>query len=475
MPIVKLVAEGVGPFDRLELDFSDGDGNPHLGPHILAGVNGSGKSTVLRAIGWLLDLGVHGFHYDEWEHFLVGQGMSRAVVALREPTTEQYARACLFQPGHHSDSLADWATAQVERWGFHSPQLSEIKVTVKSRGSRQVPPRPDIQCLRVEQGDRLRGVEGTRFGARYNVAGYAPSKTLKYLASPSLSATLGDYRVEALAFEGGIQNEAIQAWLLGLYSKRAIANERHQPVQQYTRSLERFESALKLVYGNDVQFDVEIEPNFQPRLRVSGRSLNFSQLPDGVRGTVGWIADFMMRQDGIGWDRTLDGLRPGVLLLDEVDAHLHPLWQRKLLPAMRKALPDVQIIVTSHSPFVISSCPGSRVHVLEVDANGRAHNRPPVDSPIGESVLTTLKEIFGVNSRFDVQTEAELDEWNELKKRDVGGKLKARDRERLLSLTNTLSERSEELRSLVAAPMSIPQSVLEELLADAESERALKQ
>ncbi|MBI4877407.1 MAG: AAA family ATPase, partial [Acidobacteria bacterium] len=57
MPILRLVAEGVGPFEKLDLDLSDGQGNPHLGPHILAGVNGSGKSTVLKTIAWVLDRG----------------------------------------------------------------------------------------------------------------------------------------------------------------------------------------------------------------------------------------------------------------------------------------------------------------------------------------------------------------------------------------------------------------------------------
>jgi predicted ATP-binding protein involved in virulence len=223
---------------------------------------------------------------------------------------------------------------------------------------------------------------------------------------------------------------------------------------------------LRLLYDEGVSFDVELEPSFQPRLKAFGRNLDFSQLPDGVRSTVGWIADFMMRQDRVQWDPTLGDKRPGVLLLDEVDAHLHPLWQRKLLPAMRKALPDVQILVTSHSPFVISSCPNSRVHVLELDANGRAHARPPVDSPIGESVTTTLKEIFGVDSRFDVQTERELDEWNTLKKREVAGSLPVAERSRLKELTVTLAERSEELRSIVASPLTIPETVLRSLTAD---------
>jgi hypothetical protein len=206
------------------------------------------------------------------------------------------------------------------------------------------------------------------------------------------------------------------------------------------------------------------ERRLKPRLRVLGRDSNFSQLPDGIRATVGWIGDFMMRQDV-----AKDG--GGVLMLDEVDTHLHPLWQRKLLPTIRKALPNVQIIVTTHSPFVISSCPGARVHVRELDEQGRASNRPPMNAPIGESVQTTLKEIFGVNSRFDVQTEAELNEWNELKKKEVAGRASKHDISRLTELTVLLSDRSEELKSLVAAPLTIPQSVLKALTGTAPKKR----
>lgn len=234
--------------------------------------------------------------------------------------------------------------------------------------------------------------------------------------------------------------------------------------EQYTRSLERFEAALRKIYDQRVSFDVEIEPRLQPCLRMLGHSLKFSQLPDGVRSTVAWVADFMMREDLVDWDPALGGRRPGVLLLDEVDAHLHPIWQRRLLPAMREALPDVQIVVTSHSPFVISSCPNSRVHVLDLDADGQAHVRPPVDAPIGDSVTTTLKGIFGVDSRFDIQTERELNEWYELEKRKQSGTLSTLETGRLNQLTIQLGERSEELRALVATPREMPKAVLDDLL-----------
>ncbi len=69
---MRLIAENVGPFERLDIDFSDGNGKPHCGPHILAGVNGSGKSTVLRAIAWALSWDQYGFPEDEWKHFFTG-------------------------------------------------------------------------------------------------------------------------------------------------------------------------------------------------------------------------------------------------------------------------------------------------------------------------------------------------------------------------------------------------------------------
>jgi hypothetical protein len=131
---------------------------------------------------------------------------------------------------------------------------------------------------------------------------------------------------------------------------------------------------------------------------------------------------------------------------------------------MREALPDVQIIVTSHSPFVISSCPNSRVHVLKLDQQGHAYAEPPVDSPIGESVTTTLKEIFGVDSRFDVKTERELNEWNDLKKKEEIASLSRIEQHRLQDLTSILSERSEELRSIVASPLTISDTVIHSLL-----------
>ena len=365
MPAVRLVAEGVGPFERLDLDLSDGRGNPHLGPHILAGVNGSGKSTALRALAWVLDdpEAVHGFPDEIWPHALNGHGVSRAALLLRPKPAE----SCVYvRSARHRESPLDvreWLRAAL------SPRVEEEGSFWDSESSRL-----------LEEGSRhpkqlARPVLWSSDHPHYfSFAAYTPSRALQYLSAPDLTKTLSNAFEGALGFESTVLNEVIHAWLLGLYSKRAIAKEQGQSAEPYTSFLDRFQKALNLIFGQRTHLEVHIDPpKWQLLLRFAGSSMNFSQLPDGARNTIGWLADFMMRQELNRWSPKLGGKKPGILLIDEIDAHLHPRWQRQILPALREALPDVQIIVASHSPFVISSCAGARVHVLEVDGRGRAH------------------------------------------------------------------------------------------------------
>jgi len=465
MPVLRLAAEGVGPFQKLDLDFSDGRGNPHLGPHILAGVNGSGKSTALRAIAWVLDFGRNGFQHDQWRHSLARDLISRALLILKPPSGDTRVYACI-----------RGITKSKELELFVKPYLSAGLQNIDNSLRSMVPDRTSwkrsntMWSLYAEPNSLP---EEFVQGPAFNFAAYAPSRSLQYLDMPDLAKTLQSPFESSLGFESTIQNEALQAWMLGLYSKRAIARERGQSTEPYTRSLHGFQKALRLVIGEGTCFDVEIEPRLQPRLRVAGHNLNFSQLPDGIRNTVGWLADFMARQDEAPWYPELGEKRPGILLLDEVDAHLHPLWQRRILPAMREALPDVQIIVASHSPFVIASCPGSRVHVLELE-NGKAHARPPVDAPIGASVTATLKDIFGVESRFDIDSEKKLNEWNEIKRQEARGKLRAGPKRRLQQLTEELSARSEELRSTVGSPPPLSRALVHSLTSSGKNRRAAR-
>lgn len=435
MALLRLIAEGVGPFKRLDMDFSDGKGNPHPGPHILAGVNGSGKTTVLKTIAWVLEGANSGFDGAQFRQLTAGQGNSSALLAFEGRNAgDLIARA---RSEGTDELLADWTNEIIK---LIRPGPKEFYLLPEPTGA-------------VSVYDYASRNHTARRGSPF-AAAYAPAKRLAFMPDPSPSLVLRDRTKNSLAFESTVQNEAVQAWLLGLYSRRAIARDRSQTTESYDRALHLFERALSAMYGDTICFEVDIEKGLQPVLVIRGQRLNFSQVPDGVRVAVGWITDFMMRRDISGAESA------GILLLDEIDAHMHPQWQRRVLIAMRESLPGAQVIATTHSPFVISSCPGARVHVFDIDNHGVATNRPPIDSPVGVDVRTTMKEIFGVDSRFDIQTERELDEWHTLNREAAARRLTAKEKARREALQNTLSARSEELRALVGSRPKLADSFI---------------
>jgi predicted ATP-binding protein involved in virulence len=87
------------------------------------------------------------------------------------------------------------------------------------------------------------------------------------------------------------------------------------------------------------------------------RRLSFEELSDGYRNVLAMAADLaiksVMLNPQLG-NRAL-ALTPGVVLIDELDLHLHPIWQRQIIENLRKTFPKLQFICTTHSPFLIQS------------------------------------------------------------------------------------------------------------------------
>ena len=107
-------------------------------------------------------------------------------------------------------------------------------------------------------------------------------------------------------------------------------------------------------------------------------------LPDGLKSIVSRIADLLMRLDRIPWVDDTPPMKRPFLLLDEVDIHLHPSWQRKVLPIVQRMFPNAQIIASTHSPFVVASADDARIIALKVE-NGVASVESESDSQIGVS------------------------------------------------------------------------------------------
>ena len=88
-------------------------------------------------------------------------------------------------------------------------------------------------------------------------------------------------------------------------------------------------------------------------------------LPDGFRSSTAWMADLCVRfHKARPSTATLEDLS-GIVLIDEVDLHLHASLQRTIVPRLREVLPNVQFVVTSHSPLIISSFDRNELVLLD--------------------------------------------------------------------------------------------------------------
>ena len=99
-----------------------------------------------------------------------------------------------------------------------------------------------------------------------------------------------------------------------------------------------------------------------------------TELPDGYRSSVAWLADLCVAwHTGTAEERNNGGdlsKISGIVLVDEIGLHLHPSLERTLIPRLRKALPNVQFIVTTHSPMVLAAFDRDELVILDRDEPG---------------------------------------------------------------------------------------------------------
>jgi hypothetical protein len=134
----------------------------------------------------------------------------------------------------------------------------------------------------------------------------------------------------------------------------------------------------------------------------------------------------------------------GVVLIDEVDAHLHPRWQREIGFRLCKAFPEIQFIVTSHSPFVAQAASENGLFVLR-QAHGQRFVEvvTHVPSARGWSVgqILTNHWLFDLDGTRDEETERLMKEHSELIAKREWNALADNEQSRLVELEKELAER----------------------------------
>ncbi|VVM33796.1 AAA family ATPase [Terribacillus sp. AE2B 122] len=124
----------------------------------------------------------------------------------------------------------------------------------------------------------------------------------------------------------------------------------------------------------------------------------FELLSDGYRSVIGLVADLASRMAILNpfLGESVCKSTPGVVLIDEIDLHLHPKWQRKIVNDLKKAFPKVQFIVTTHSPFIVQSLePGELRKLNKIDNDEFVSSEEFVSKSI-EDISEKVMDLKGV-------------------------------------------------------------------------------
>lgn len=126
--------------------------------------------------------------------------------------------------------------------------------------------------------------------------------------------------------------------------------------------------------------------------------LEVGQLSDGVRNMIALVADVAYRMVRLNSHFGADAAKrtPGIVMIDEVDMHLHPDWQQHVLASLRRAFPSIQLIVTTHSPQVLSTVRKEHIRVLGLNVDGEAVAVEPLARTYGRSNADVLQATMGV-------------------------------------------------------------------------------
>ena len=119
-------------------------------------------------------------------------------------------------------------------------------------------------------------------------------------------------------------------------------------------------------------------------------------LSDGIRTILSMVADIAYRMAVLNPQLLGNVLKEtdGIVLIDEIDMHLHPAWQRRIIQDLLRIFPKVQFIFTTHAPTVLTNTGNENLRILE---QGQVHR--PAAKSYGRNLAAIMGEIMGTEAR----------------------------------------------------------------------------
>jgi energy-coupling factor transporter ATP-binding protein EcfA2 len=382
MPIVALQLTNLGPFEDIAFAFDE-----HV--TVFAGPNNSGKSTTLTALGHLI---VYPFALPRK---LLRQAPAAFTIRfVGNSSNTKELRGVL--------PLDQEAEAGQEAW---ENMLQELGYTAF------------VPALRQSTGFRALGAtayRSTRRPASDEAQAHGLGKA-PHDRHP-LSDTLRRRRALFPSNAGLIRDDIAIESLVELNTRAHAWNDPalHGIIAQVA------EIASDVTHGFPMQFlrVVEDEEGLVPLFRTPDGDVPFNVLSQGTQSVMQWLTYLLAGYAKFyGYASNL-AEQPGVVIIDEIDAHLHPASQRRIIPALRQRFPRLQIFCSTHSPLMLAGLTTSQMQLLKRDDNGRVTVSRSETDIVGWSSDEILRGLLGVANPTDLETDSRIERLQALQRQE---------------------------------------------------------
>ncbi len=352
MYVTEFELKNIKCFEQATLTFSSRDGD-YGGWNVILGGNGTGKSTLLQAMAVTL-VGP-----------LLGQRLLYNPAGwTRKPATHGEIAARII-PGSNDSALGQ---------PRKKPYSAQFAVTgnVKFSLDREEYDQPQLVQLDSNRTGLSKGpYAANRLG--WLACGYGPFRRLTGMGGSEeydLVYSTGRGQRFATLFREGAAITNCTEWLVKLYSGSL---DPHEPEKEKRKNdVELLQKVINSLLPGAVQI-TRIDSKNVYFTTIGGVEVTVPELSDGYRSFLALAVDLLRHvHESIAdfstvVERSEDGIAvtmDGIVLIDEVDAHLHPRWQREIRFRLCKVFPRIQFIVTTHSPFVAQAAQDHGLFVL---------------------------------------------------------------------------------------------------------------
>jgi len=441
MYIDQIRLQNVKCFEDVTLHFQTAHGdNPDRQQNwnVIIGNNGDGKSTLLQAIAaCLVDVTTAEklLNLENW----VRQGQAKAhmsaqlQVNFRDLPGTSAAKELYLQQATHS-----LCVQHIVVGANQTVQLSSTGDQKRFPTATMLEPIPDYQNEFENYSQIQKDLPLFTGGYRnWLMCGYGPYRRIAGGRQEQADRLDLKQQFRSL-FDEGVALANCESWLKDLQRKALLA----QAANSKEISPEIFQKVVcfltDLLPGVD-----EIAVKQEIEFRWRGQDVRLQQLSDGYRSMFALVVDLLQWIIELNPEyRWLDDrycTAEGVVLIDEIDAHLHPKWQREIGFVLTKIFPNLQFIVTSHSPFVAMAAGKGALTLLE-NVEGLVVANQQLPHAQDWAVDRVLTDLFDVSDR-SLKTEQDLVTYEQLRTQRHKGQLTAEDQQRLTALEVELNRR----------------------------------